>query len=107
MNPLELLELRDVQAEPDDRGVLLDQVGIADLRYPVVVANRAGERQQTITDVAMDVDLPAAVKGTHMSRFIEVLHEQGGELTPSTAPRLALALQQRLNSSRARVNLTF
>ena len=75
MNPLEpQRRFEDVQNRADDRGVAIDEVGIDDLRYPVTGQPTAtAVRQRTVATVAMDVDLPAHLKGTHMSRFVEAL----------------------------------
>lgn len=107
MNPLELPQLDDVQARGDERGIAIDQVGIADLRYPVTVTDRDGAEQRTVADVAMDVDLAADVKGTHMSRFVEVLRDHADRITPYTVSAIAVDLRRRLQSQRARAELHF
>ena len=64
--------MEDVQSQPDDRGIALDRVGVAGLRYPIVVLDRSQSKQQTVADLRISVSLPASVKGTQMSRFVEV-----------------------------------
>jgi GTP cyclohydrolase I len=64
--------MEDVQSQPDDRGIALDRVGVAGLRCPIVVLDRSQSKQQTSADLRISVSLPASVKGTHMSRFVEV-----------------------------------
>src|SRR6267378_6281306 len=78
----------DIQAQPDLRRVAIDQVGVSDLRYPIVVLDRRTEKQHTIASLSMSVGLPHDQKGTHMSRFIEVLDKHRGELTVRTLPAL-------------------
>ena len=107
MNPLAAVPLQDVQALPDHRDLAIDEVGIDALRYPVLVLGRDGEAQRTVATVAMDVDLAADVKGTHMSRFIEVLDASADEISPVTIGRAAAALHNRLGGTRARIDLRF
>ena len=62
--------LKDVQGEKDLRNIPLRQVGIKNLRWPLVVRNRENGVQHTVADVAMAVALPHDMRGTHMSRFV-------------------------------------
>ncbi len=73
--------MEDVQNRPDVRQLSIDQVGVSELRYPIVVLDRDQERQQTVASLTMAVDLPHHFKGTHMSRFVEVLNAHRGEMT--------------------------
>ena len=97
----------DVQSRPDQRGIALDRVGVTDLRYPIVILDRARERQSTTASITMSVSLPHHFKGTHMSRFIEVLNDHRGEVTMRTLPKMLAALRDRLSASTARVELHF
>ncbi|MDX3106020.1 GTP cyclohydrolase FolE2 [Nonomuraea angiospora] len=99
--------LTDVQATPDSRGIPLDEVGIEGIRYPVLVADGQGAKRETVATAAMSVTLGPEVKGAHLSRFIEVLHDYREQLTPATAICLADELRQHMGSSSARVHLTF
>lgn len=65
--------MNDVQNNPDFRNITLDEAGIKDLQYPVTLLDRANERQKTVAVISMSVELPHHFKGTHMSRFVEVL----------------------------------
>lgn len=67
--------MRDVQSEPDHRNLDIDKVGVKDIRYPVTVRDKSVKAQQTVATVNMYVNLPHQYKGTHMSRFIELLSE--------------------------------
>ena len=69
----------DIQNHVDEREIPLDQAGVSDLRYPIVVLDRQRERQETVARISMSVNLPHHFKGTHMSRFVEVLNEHRGE----------------------------
>lgn len=99
--------LEDVQNRPDDRRVAIDQVGISGIRYPVVVMDRNQGKQNTIAEVSMSVGLHPEVKGAHLSRFVEVLHDSAAELTPQTLPSVLRVLRSRLNSRSARLQADF
>jgi GTP cyclohydrolase I len=99
--------LEDVQASPDKRGFALEDVGITGLRYPVVIADRSGSSQATIADVTMSVDLSADVKGTHLSRFVEVLDEHASEISMTSLPTLVNELRRRLVAKQASIELSF
>jgi GTP cyclohydrolase I len=100
-------ELADVQSSRDGRGVALDQVGVSDLKYPITVLDREQETQQTIAEVSMSVGLPKEFKGTHMSRFVEVLNQYRGEFTMHTLPDLLQTLRERLEAEQARIEVQF
>jgi GTP cyclohydrolase IB len=99
--------LVDIQASRDDRNLRVDEVGIVGLRYPVGVADRQHGKQDTIAEVRMSVDLPPDVKGTHLSRLVEVLHEIAGEITPQAMPAILDMLRARLGASSAWLDLSF
>jgi len=67
-------KLRDIQSEPDTRNLPINKAGVKDIRYPVVVLDRAQGSQHTVAKVNMYVNLPHHFRGTHMSRFIEILN---------------------------------
>ncbi len=100
-------DLPDHAAEADDRALPIDKVGIKRLRYPIQVRDKVGKLQSTVADVAMYVGLPADVKGTHMSRFIEVLNARRGEVTLSNLPEILSEVQRRLEADDAYVDLNF
>lgn len=101
------MELVDIQKTEDQRKVALDQVGVCDLKYPITVLDRAQGTQQTIATVSLSVSLPAKIKGTHMSRFIEVLNRYRGEITMTAIPRILADLKTRLEAEAAQVTMTF
>jgi len=68
-------KLSDIQSLPDDRNIPLDRVGVKGLRWPVTVLDRANGKQTTVATVNLYVNLPHNFRGTHMSRFVEVLNE--------------------------------
>lgn len=99
--------MQDVQGLPDDRDIALDQVGVSGLLHPIVVLDRTTEKQRTIARVTMSVSLPREQKGTHMSRFVEVLNEHHGEVTMRTVPAILRDLRERLDAASAKIELTF
>ena len=64
----------DIQNQPDFRKIPIDKVGIKGLKYPVKVLDKTTGLQSTVAQISMYVDLPHHCKGTHMSRFVEILH---------------------------------
>jgi GTP cyclohydrolase I len=93
--------LEDVQSRFDGRRLPIGQVGIRGFRYPVTVWDPDGGSQSTVAEFSMSVALKADVKGVHLSRFVEVLHDCAGELSPHAVPVILKKLRQRLGSSRA------
>jgi GTP cyclohydrolase FolE2 len=100
------LGLPDIQARPDPRGLALDAVGVKGLRHPLTVQGRHG-RQPVVATLAMTVGLPAASKGTHMSRFIEVLEAQS-DISGQTGLRaLVYGMLARLDASSGCIEMSF
>lgn len=99
--------LEDVQNRSDERRIPIDEVGVSDLRYPIFVLDRAQGKQQTVARLSMAVNLPYRFKGTHMSRFVEVLDEHRGEVTMRTLPTILRELRERLEAESARIEVTF
>ncbi len=83
----------DVQASRDVRRIAIDRVGVKDVTYPIRLRTKDGGEQTTVASINMYVALPDHQKGTHMSRFLEVLNEQTCEpLTPDKIPAIARAI---------------
>lgn len=97
----------DMQNAADHREIDIDQVGVSDLRYPISVLDKASERQPTVATISMSVSLPHHFKGTHMSRFVEVLNAHRGEVTMRTIPTILHELKDRLEAESARVEVGF
>jgi GTP cyclohydrolase I len=100
-------ELTDTQNEPDDRNIAIDRVGVKALRFPVEVCDKGGEVQKTVAMVSLAVDLPSHFKGTHMSRFVEVLNAHGNCLDVRSMAGLPRELLERLEAHRAHVEFQF
>lgn len=101
------MTLEDVQNRRDDRQLPLDQAGVSDIRHPIRVLDRDHQEQSTVAMIAMSVSLPDHFKGTHMSRFIEVLSGHRGEVTLRTLPPILAELKQRLQAKSARMEVCF
>ena len=107
MDPQPIQHLKDTQNEPDTRGIAIDRVGVKGLRYPMSLRDQARQTQHTIATVALTVDLPHHFKGTHMSRFVEVLNEFGPELHVDNIHTILRELTTRLHSECAHVDFEF
>jgi GTP cyclohydrolase I len=97
----------DVQSRFDDRGIAIDRAGVSGLRYPIVVLDQKDGRQETVAKLSMSVSLPHHFKGTHMSRFIEVLNSHRGEVTMRTLPQILHELKERLEAETAHIDVKF
>ncbi|NOX99599.1 MAG: GTP cyclohydrolase I FolE2 [Verrucomicrobia bacterium] len=100
-------ELKDTQNEPDYRNLAIDRVGVKNLRFPVDVREKSGGTQSTVATVSLAVDLPHHYKGTHMSRFVEVLNSHGPVLDVRSLPQIPNELMSRLDAQRAHIEFRF
>ena len=99
--------MEDVQSYSDERQIAIDRVGVRGLRYPITVLDPSNRTQEVTAEITMSVSLPHQFKGTHMSRFIEVLNEHRGEVTLRTLPTILADLRQRLEAEQAHVKVAF
>jgi GTP cyclohydrolase I len=99
--------LPDHAAEQDHRALAIDKVGIKDLSYPIQVWDRSNKVQHTVARVNLTVGLPHQFKGTHMSRFIEVLNARRGEMTLRNMPIILGEIQERLEAEDAHLEVVF
>ncbi|UCD17813.1 MAG: GTP cyclohydrolase I FolE2 [Candidatus Zixiibacteriota bacterium] len=99
--------MKDIQSSYDDRNIHIDKVGIKNLKLPIVVKDRNRIAQNTIADINFYVDLPHHFKGTHMSRFIEILNEYRDSLDISRLDDILKRTRARLHALRAHLELTF
>lgn len=97
----------DVQAKQDSRNVAIDKVGVKGVTCPITLRTRAGGEQTTVAKVNMYVGLPHHQKGTHMSRFLEVLNDYAQPLTPECFPKVCHAIKERLDAAEAHLELSF
>ena len=99
--------MHDKQNERDDRELRIDKVGVRGLRFPIQIRDKAHSVQNTIAMIGMFVDLPKEFKGTHMSRFIEVLNAHGGMVHVENIPDILYAMQKKLKSTSAHLEMEF
>lgn len=99
--------LHDQQSELDHRNLRIDKVGVRGLRFPIQIRDKAKVHQNTVATIGMYVDLPKEFKGTHMSRFIEVLNAHGGIVHVENIPDILRAMQVRLHAKSAHLEMEF
>ena len=99
--------MKDIQNLPDTRRINIRKVGVRGLRYPVIVLDREHRAQQTVATVGMYVNLPHHFKGTHMSRFVEILNRFHERFTLSAYQRILEEMKVRLNASAAHLEMAF
>src|SRR3954467_5720821 len=97
----------DVQASPDSRKLAIDQVGIKAIRHPVRISERLGGAQHTIALFNMYVGLPHHFKGTHMSRFVEILAAHEREITVETFQVMLREMVEKLEAQEGRIEMAF
>ena len=96
----------DVQSRRDERQVAIDKAGIRDLAHPVRVSDRSRREQHTVARVSMSVELPKHFNGTHMSRFIEILHRER-EVSVADLSALLQETAARLEADAAHIEIEF
>ncbi len=107
MNAPERIFLPDIQASPDHRRLAIQQVGVKGLRYPLALLDAAGETHPTVATLAMSVGLPPEVKGTHMSRFVELLEMPREALTLAGVRQMLQQMLARLQATSGRIEMRF
>ncbi len=101
------MEIADVQGSADDRRIAIDRVGIKDIRHPVRVRDRSGKDQHTVATFNMYVYLPHDFKGTHMSRFVQILNNHEREISVSSFKEMLAEMSQRLESEAGHIEMRF
>jgi GTP cyclohydrolase I len=99
--------IADVQASADTRRIAIDKVGIKDIRHPVKVKDRVGVEQSTIATFNMYVNLPHNFKGTHMSRFVEILNLHEREITIQSFKEMLHEMTDRLEAEAGHIEMRF
>ena len=99
--------MKDIQNQRDYRNLSIDQVGIKNLRYPITVRDRREGSQHTVATINMYVDLPHEYKGTHMSRFVEMLHLLQPEISLQKFAEILKSMKKHLNAASAHIEITF
>jgi GTP cyclohydrolase I len=99
--------IEDVQSRVDERRIAIDKVGIKDIYHPVRVKDRSGGDQHTIANFNMYVYLPHNFKGTHMSRFVEILHLNERELSVDSFREMLTEMVKRLDAEKGHIEMAF
>ena len=99
--------LEDVQSKKDDRRIAIDKVGVKHIIYPITVLDKAHGEQHTVAKVNMYVSLPHHFKGTHMSRFVEVLNEYRHGVTIRNFPDILEKMREKLDAVSAHMEMSF
>jgi len=100
-------DIADVQGSADTRRIAIDKVGIKDIRHPVRVSDRSGAEQHTVATFSMYVFLPHNFKGTHMSRFVQILNNHEREITVESFKEMLSEMAERLESEAGHIEMTF
>lgn len=97
----------DIQGSKDTRQIAIDKVGVKDIRHPIVVRDRKGGEQHTVARFNMYVNLPHDFKGTHMSRFVEILNHHEYEITVESFKDMITEMTQVLDAEAGHIEMTF
>ena len=101
------INLHDKQSERDHRQLRIDKVGVRGLRFPIQVRDKARAVQYTVATIGMFVDLPKEFKGTHMSRFIEVLNGHGSMVHVENITDILYAMQKKFQAATSHLEVEF
>ena len=99
--------MADVQGSADTRQIAINKVGIKAIRHPVKVLDKSGGVQHTIALFNMYVGLPHNFKGTHMSRFVEILNSHEREISVENFPAMLREMVLRLEAETGHIEMSF
>ena len=102
-----LINMPDVQGASDLRNVAIDRVGVKGVRYPITLRQACGGEQQTVAMINLYVSLPKHKKGTHMSRFLEVLNQHYRSITPAQIIPILHDIREKLDAADAHIQMEF
>ncbi len=97
----------DVQRSADTRHIAIDKVGIKDIRHPVRIRDRSNGEQHTVAQFNMYVNLPHHFKGTHMSRFVEILNRHEREISVQSFKEMLVEMTARLEAQSGHIEMRF
>lgn len=107
MNKQTDLPIADVQSSLDTRKIAIDRVGIKAIRHPVVVADKDDGVQHTVAIFNMYVNLPHNFKGTHMSRFVEIINSHEREISVESFQLILREMMEKLGTDSGHIEMTF
>jgi len=99
--------IEDVQNSADIREIPINKVGIKDIRHPVRIRDRDAGEQHTIASFNMYVNLPHNFKGTHMSRFVEILNQHEREISVESFKEMLREMAERLEAESGHIEMSF
>ena len=99
--------MKDIQSLPDLRRISIRKVGVKNISYPIIVLDKERKTQQTVARVNMYVNLPHRFKGTHMSRFVEILNRFHGKFNLRTFHLILEEMKDRLEAEAAHLEIAF
>ncbi len=105
--PLTGSQIADVQNSADNRQIAINKVGIKDIRHPMRIKDRSQVEQHTIANFNMYVNLPHNFKGTHMSRFVEILNSHDTEITVESFKDMLAEMTDRLEAESGHIEMNF
>jgi GTP cyclohydrolase I len=105
--PPDASSIEDVQGRADSRQLPINKVGIKDVYHPVRVKDRSSGEQHTIANFNMYVALPHNFKGTHMSRFVEVLHRNEREISVESFRDILVEMTEKLDAESGHIEMDF
>ena len=97
----------DIQNQPDFRNIPIDKVGIKELKYPVKVRDKSEGFQSTVAKISMFVDLPHQLKGTHMSRFVEMLNQFRQQVSLESLTSILEDMKKTLGAESSHIEIAF
>ncbi len=100
-------KIADVQSSEDSRHIAIDKVGIKDIRHPIKVRDRSGGDQHTVANFNMYVNLPHNFKGTHMSRFVQILNLHEREITVDSFKEMLHEMTEKLEAESGHIEMQF
>ncbi len=98
-------DMKDVQGSLDFRNMPIEKVGIRNIRYPITVRDKSHETQQTVANVTLSVNLPHTNRGTHMSRFVEVLDRFKNEVSYQSLDLILIEIKKALKAEESHIEL--
>ncbi len=99
--------MKDIQSQQDDRKIDIRKVGVKTISYPIIVLDKAQSKQSTVARVNMYVNLPHLFKGTHMSRFIEILSECHGKIDYQNFQYILEQMKEKLHAEASHLEMYF
>lgn len=106
-NKVSITSIPDLQSQADTRNIAIDKVGVKGVKYPIIVTDRVNKIQPTIADIDIFVELPHHYRGTHMSRFIEILNHYHKENLIDNLQQLLTEIRTSLEADAAYIEIRF